>query len=74
MIESPSVSSAFTCSCVIPEFGMLAETPLDESRDLECVLAGLAEEREELGGPRGQAESHARGTLTNWRYFGGSER
>ena len=31
---------------------MLAETPLDESRDLECVLAGLAEEREELGGPR----------------------
>ena len=47
---------------------VLAEAALDESRDLERVLARLAEQREELGGPRGQAEPHARGTLTNRRF------
>ena len=57
-----------------PRVRMLAESPLDEPRHLERVLAGLAEQREELGGARSQAEPHAGGTLTNWRYFGAAER
>ena len=48
VIASPSVSSAFTCSCVTPEFGCSRKRRSTSRDDLERVLAGLAEEREEL--------------------------
>ena len=70
VIASPAVSSALHLLLRDARVRVLAEAALDEPRDLQGVLAGLAEEREELGGARGQADPHARGTLTNWRQFG----
>ena len=57
---SPSVSSALTCSCVIPELGVLAKATVDEPRDLERVLGGAGEEHEELARLRRERQAHGR--------------
>src|SRR5687767_757349 len=61
VISSPSVSSALTCSCVMPEFGC-SRNRRSTSRDTWRALAPAL--------PNSAKNSEARGTLTKWRCCG----